>query len=131
MASSNKNGTGNFMKWLRWIGSAGSPRKQMAQPAEETDTPQDAFNLGSQTVLSDAVECARHALVMEFRAKHKFDPTQEDLSDWVNSIWLDRGQMRGIIQNRNPMALALGERFPDFWPALKDAALKPVRKMPS
>lgn len=122
-----------LMKWLRWIGAAGSPpRKKSPQPAESDPPSQESIDLGSNVVLADAVECARHALVMEFRARHKFDPTQKDLSDWVGSIWLDRDQVRGIIQNRNPMALALGERFQDFWPALKDAALKPVRtKKPS
>lgn len=116
----------DLMKWLRWIGSAATPARKApaseprneAAPDESTTTAQDV-DLRSQAVMADALQCARHALVMEFRTKHRFDPTQEDLADWANSIWLDRDQVRTIIRNRNPMALSLGERFDAFWPELK------------
>lgn len=129
----------NFMNWLRWVGSAGSPSPKGRKTGQGHNTPEPEassppkvdINLESNGVLLDAVECARHALIMEFRAKHKFDPAQEDFADWVNAIWFDQNQVRAIIRNRNPMSLTLGERFQDFWPKLKEAALRAERAKPS
>lgn len=124
----------DFMKWLRWIGSAGSPRHR-ATPAQEApqddpdQTPATAqavaaeIDLQGDAVLADAIVCARHALVMEFRERHRFDPTHEDLSDWTKSIWLDRDHVRAVIRRRNPMALSLGERFDTFWSRLEQTLL--------
>ena len=115
-----------FMRWLHWVSSMKSTkRKEPASAPIGDDDPSQTtpdtvrVDLGSSVVLTDAVQCARHALVMEFRAKYKFDPNHVDLADWVNSIWFDRGHIRGIIRSRNAMALSLGERSPDFWDELK------------
>lgn len=127
-----------FMKWLRWIGSSQHtplPTRKPAeapapnQPSQTGDAvPQTApeaveIDLDARRIMRDAVSCAKHALVMEFRDKHQFDPTPEDLADWAKPMWPNRDQVQSIIRRHNPMALSLGAKFPEFWPELEKSTL--------
>ena len=116
------------LKWLRSLTDNLTPPKRQAPSPEAlngTDTGESPeIDLGAKAVLDNAVYNARHALVMSYRAKHHTDPSQAELTSWLEPIWHDREQVRAIIQRHNAMALSLGERFPTFWTALADAALK-------
>lgn len=123
-----------FMKWLRWVSSMPTQAKPKA-PTEPPpgDSPAAAqpeqeaapeIDLASGTALTEAIDCARHALVMEFRDEKRFNPSTDELALWVAPIWADRDRIRAMIKRRNPMALALGEKAPGFWEALKTATIK-------
>lgn len=114
------------MKWLRWIGSGGTSPMDPPPPSS-APTQEEGIDLKDEAILKDAIQCARHALVMEFRNQERFDPLPDDLAKWAAPTWNERDKIRSTIQRHNPMALTLGERFPVFWEALEKAVLNPEK----
>lgn len=108
-----------FLKWLHRRTSAKPIRDSEDFTQEGGSSSTDEIDLAANPILDDAVSCARHALIMEFRDANRFDPTPEDLAEWAGPFWQDRDSLKAIIRSRNGMALSLGERFPTFWERLE------------
>lgn len=117
-----------FLKWLHRRVPAKPSRSHDEATSESGSILANEINLATNPVLSDAVSCARHAIVMEFRETNRFDPSADDLAEWARPLWPDRQRVRTIIQARNRMALSLGERFPDFWEHLRQQLFHEMKR---
>lgn len=79
---------------------------------EPEPTPEHKVKLESREAHDEIIECAKHALVMEYRAIHKTTPNIDELSSFIQGK--SPIEIACMIRKHNPMALQLGERQARF-----------------
>jgi len=87
-------------------------------PNTEKMPPSEEINFDNDPIKKGILDCARHALVMEFRTTQGHDPSPDELIQWASSFLDSPDQVKPIIERRNRSIMMFTGKYPDFWKAL-------------
>lgn len=77
--------------------------------------PDTEIDFKDDPVKNEILECAKHALIMEFRSERGFDPSADELAQWASTFIQDTKRVKSIIERRNRSILMFTGKYPDFW----------------
>lgn len=80
--------------------------------------PAEEISFDNDPIKKDILDCARHALVMEFRSTQGHDPSPDELITWAKPFLDIPDQVKPIVERRNRSIIMFAGKYPDFWEAL-------------